>query len=278
MRMIALFIIWCGAFAACAAAECDAPRYQYGQVWEESEYTVLMSVSIPLQDFVPPRLICLAEVFRRRYPGRKSITILIFSSRDAAKPYTPTPDGVPKSAKQQRLHGPVFWLSHLHGSYSYDMDKHEEFVDIRPFGSDAEGPNDTRIDLPANARVHLCRLEVSGRCLLALARVNYPELALAGAVSGAVTLSASIGRSGKVTGITVIDNHVIPLEQKDVLVNDALQNLKTWQFESSSKDDHLRITYSYVRDAPTVPKHQHWQVDVRFALPNQIEIHGQMID
>jgi len=121
-------------------------------VWEESESCVFMAVSIPLKDFAPARLVCLAQAFRRRYRSQNKIEILILSSRNAARladPY-PVPEdtslrkGVPQ--KESML---SFWLRHLHGFYFYDAEKHEEHVDIRPFGSDFEGgPDNTRINLP----------------------------------------------------------------------------------------------------------------------------------
>lgn len=259
------------AFAA-ASAKCTAPRYREGQLWENSDSTVLMSVSVPLQDFAPERLICLAQAFRDRYQERKSITILIFSSPEAAKRYLPRQaDNLPpKTIKEQRLQSSAFWLSQLHGLYSYNVDAHQEYLDIRPVGSDIEGPFDTRIDLPVATTPH-CRFETSGRCLLALEDVTYPSDALKARISGTVTLTATIASDGKIKGIHVAHASANPAEKMEILSKAAAHDLATWRLEGAPHEDPFQITFSYVIDT-TLPRPG--DVTVKVALPNQVTIRG----
>lgn len=263
-----------------ASKQCAPPLYRKGQVWEETQSSVLMTVSVALRDFAPSKLVCLARSFREHYPSRKNITIFIFSSREAAMRYMPSPpDYVPaKSRGQQKLESPTFWFSQLHAFYSYDAEKREEYLDIQPFGSGVGGPYDTRINLPTE-QTPRCRLEISARCLVELDRISYPDTALNEEISGTVTLTGSLAHSGKIEGIHVAEVHVNPAGQKEMLVNEAVRNLNSWRFEPSSAKDSIRITYSYIID-PTleIPAPYHRQVDVQLGLPNQVTIRGRSLE
>ncbi len=74
-----------------ASGQCPPSHYREGQVWENTVSSVFMTISIPLSEFAPNRMVCLAKVFERRYGSRKDVAIMIFSSRDSAVRYTPTP-------------------------------------------------------------------------------------------------------------------------------------------------------------------------------------------
>lgn len=269
------------AFSASAQPQCSAPHYRVGQTWEDSESSVLMAISIPLTSFEPHSLVCLAQVFKKRYENRNDISILIFSSQDAAERYVPNPpDYVPgKDSRQQKRQSLTYWVSQLHGFYSYDAQKHEEYLDIRPFGSDvAGGPYDTRINLPT-AQIPQCRVELSGRCILALERISYPDAGLAEKVSGTVALTGSIGTNGKMVGIHAVEVRVIPSGKEEVLVSEALRALSTWRFESRPHQDPFEITFSYVIDpALNVPSPYRKQVDARLDLPHQVTIRGRSLD
>jgi hypothetical protein len=263
-------------------AQCRAPDYREGAVWERSQSAVFMAISIPLKDFAPSRLECVAQALRDRYHDQKKIKILIFSSRDAAKQYNPYPgaDYRPlKNGKQQKLPSLSFWLSQLHGSYVYDSEKRDEHLDIRPFGSDFDGgPDDTRISLPA-AQIPTCKLGINGRCLLTLGDIIYPNEALKESISDNVTLTGSIRRNGRLTQIKVAGVQVQPPQKAAMLVNEAVRNLKSWRFEPTSRTDPLRITYSYVLDpALLIPPGYHRFASVQFELPNQVIIRGHSLD
>jgi len=272
------------ATATGATAQCRTPHYREGMVWEDSESTVLMAVSIPLREFAPARLACLAGALKHRYPGRESITVLIFSSLDAARNYhIGQPDMAPpkteKQARLMRLRSSEFQESQLHGVYSYDARKHEEYVDLGPFGhaGESHGSYDTRINLPAT-EIPPCRMEIDNRCVLALDQIHYPPDALTSRLSGALTLAGTIARSGKITNVSVVGPNGEPVAQEGVLANEAIQNLKSWTFEPGPRQDAIRITYSFVIDPslPIPPSYRNNE-DVRFALPDQVVIRGNTL-
>lgn len=264
---------------AIAAGHCGIPKFNRGAVWEESESSVFMAVSIPLQDFAPSKLVCLAQEFRRRYPNRDKIEVLIFSSRDAANVFDPYPvgDSVSRSGEKPPL-SHSSWLSELHGFYLYDARNNDEHLSIRPFGSDFDGgPDDTRITLPVSGTPR-CHLEINGRCLLALEGLVYPDDALAKSVSGTVTFTGLVDRTGRMTHVRAAEIRVAPPEQREFLVNEAASNLQSWRFEPASRNDEIRITYSYVIDPfVTIPEGYRKYTKSQLELPNQVTIRGHVL-
>jgi len=234
-----------------------------------------MAISIQLSDFVPERLVCLAGAFKHHYQDRENVTILIFSSFDAAKRYLPIqPDYLlAKGARQQKFQSHAWWVSQLHATYFYSADKRQEYIIIKPLGSEGERPEepyDTRIDLPVATTPH-CRLEISSRCLLALEAIHYPGDALKAKASGTVTLAGKFARDGKLAGIQVAVANGNPADKTELLTKSALQNLKTWRLEKAQHPDAFRITFSYGIDS-SLP--HRGEVDVKLALPNQVSIRG----
>ena len=247
-----------------AAAECSAPSYRRGFVWEDSPSSIMMNVSIAMSDFAPDRLACLAEEFKQRYKDRKKILVLFFSTRRAADRYTSPSLGEP-------IKPVTNWALRNHGLYSFDADKREEHVKILPFGPDGSFNDfDTTINLPTTSRP-ACTLEMAGRCLLALNTVDYPWDALKASASGGVTLEGEIARDGIVKQVRIVRQEAHPSDSQGRLVNAAVQNLKTWRFEAAPHPDSIRITYAYTIDASFAPGH----VSVQFRLPGQVEIRGR---
>ena len=74
-----------GALPIAARAECQAPKYRKGFVWEDSSLELGMNISIRMSDFAPDRLVCLAQALRQRYQGRKKMLVLFFGSSKAAR-------------------------------------------------------------------------------------------------------------------------------------------------------------------------------------------------
>jgi hypothetical protein len=271
MKMLLAFCL-AAVMGGSAAASCEAPPFSTGQVWEESKSTVLAAISIRIADFAPQRLVCLAEALKQKYSGRERIDILIFSSREAARRYSP---GQADYAKPIKRHGNAydphwFFARQLHASYSYNAAKREEYIDLKPLGSDGQGPYDTRIKLPVSAAPR-CRYEMSGRCLLALEDIVYPTDALKDKVSGTITLAGTIAREGNMTGVRLAEPNALPTERAELLTKAALQNLTTWRFEEAPKSDAFRITFSYAIDPSVLHR---GEVDVNVALPNQVTIRG----
>lgn len=260
-----------------ASAPCLAPHFNQGQVWENSGTSVFMSISIPLPDFAPVRLLCLAQSLRQSYADRNSISVLIFSSPDAAARYIPNPPDreLASNPARQRLENPNFWRSQLHGYYSYDATRKEEYVEIRPFGSDVGGdPYDTKIALSQTERPH-CALQISGRCLLAAERARYPHAALYGHVAGDVTISGVIPRDGSTSEIQVQRTSNGPMEANGLLVDQAIRTTRTWHFEPQAHITPFLITYSYRIDpALPIPQPYREQVEVKIELPNRVTVTG----
>ncbi len=260
---VTLLLIGTPAFGQCLSP----PAYRVGQVFEDSQSAALLAISIRGQDFAPERLVCLASVLRQRYGGRQAIDILIFSDHEAASRWLPVQleydSSNPADAK---LHSQQWQARQLHGLYSLDAMTHEEYVLLKPWGYEAPLPYDTRIDLPA-VTVPKCRLELSGRCVLILDVITYPETAYRARVSGTVTLAGTISRDGRITHVTTAQRDGVP-NPPDALSQAALENIRTWRLESRPRDDSFRVAYSYVIDSSLAAG----QIDVQFGLPNNITV------
>lgn len=241
---------------ACFGVVCRAPSYREGHVWEDSPSSIMMNISIPMRDFAPERLVCLAAALKQRYSNRKQISILMFSNYAGAKRYT-TPN------EQESVKPHVIWSGQNHAIYSLDADKHEEYVEILPMGQYRSF--ETRISLPITS-IPRCTLEIAGRCLLAVSRIEYPWNALKAKVSGTVTMEAVIARDGTVIRVRSIGPGVQPL-----LVNAALQNLRTWHFGTGPHQDAIRVSYSYTIDSSGTAGQWSFQFD----LPRKVEIRGR---
>lgn len=220
-----------------------------------------MSISIHASDFAPDRLICLAETLKQQYSDRGNIGILMFSSNEAAKMYLPVyGDGVGD---------PYIWARQFHASYSRDAEKHEESLVLMPMGKlDSGGFYDTKIELPVVSNPQ-CRLQVNRRCLVVLDELYYPTEALTSRTSGSVTLTGTIAKDGSVNEI-----HAGKLVVKgggrkmNALVNEALQNFKTWRFAIAGQRDNVRITYRFVIESA---RSVHG-LPMELALPDQVII------
>jgi hypothetical protein len=263
------------------AAQCrHSPKYHDGAVWKQSEASVFMAVSISLQDFAPSRMVCLAGAFRQRFHQRQ-IDILILSSIDAARTFDPYPlgdFGPLKSVKTRKLLTFSSWASHLHGVYLYDQEKQEEHIDIRPIGTDFEGAStNTRINLPVVGTPH-CRLEMNGRCMVALDEAIYPDEALMKSASGTVTLAGLMKRDGSIADIKVSYIDVLQLENKDALVNAAVQNFKTWRFEPDSRQESIKIKFTYIID-PSLPVLAGFRKFAKAEInPPEVTVRGRVVE
>jgi hypothetical protein len=247
-----------------ALGQCVTPKFRKGTIWKNSDSAIEMQISIRLIDFAPKKLICLAESLRNRYRDHKNITFYIFSSDAAAKHWFPQQEQTKKSAEMEAA---------MRGAYFYDADKHQEYIVIMPGlrKSRGEAPFDTRIDLPVSGKPE-CRLEMASRCVLQLQDPDYPTEALKGKVSGTATLVGRIARNGVPTDLhTLKESNVIPTITKEVLVNGALENLRTWRFEPAEHENDLRLVYTYRIDSSLTYENQ---VNVEFVPPDQMVIRG----
>ncbi len=156
-----------------------------------------------LQDFTPSKLVCLAASLRQRHRDYRNIGINIFSLHEAAQS---------EIYVQESNREDIEMLSHMHAQYSYDADKHQDYVEIMP--------------------------------------------------TGAVTLAATITRSGKVDHVRVVKAESIPASA-------AIQNLSSWRLEPAPREETIQITYSYAIDNSL---RRMDGMQVQWALPNAVSI------
>ena len=69
------------------SSHCVVPRYKEGYLVHSSAADIGMAVSIDVGDLTPSRIACLAGALKERFRERKSITVFIFTSADAAENY-----------------------------------------------------------------------------------------------------------------------------------------------------------------------------------------------
>jgi hypothetical protein len=106
--------------------------------------------------------------------------------------------------------------------------------------------------------------QIYNRCLLAFDHIEAPS----DAESGVATLMAEIDRAGSVVDVHVADADKNSSEARQALANFAAQNVKSWHFEGSQSEEHIRITYSLERTATSL---EHG-VYVQFMLPDRVVI------
>jgi hypothetical protein len=261
--------------ASNAAAQCVSPTYHEGRVWQASDSRMFMAISVRMEDLSPRRAVCLAETLKKQNTKRKDVTILIFTSADAAQNYEGDialgDPGPPPNSKSSGAVDTLFWAKQLHAVYSYNYEKREEYIRIKPLGLLDDLEEDTQIKLPAIAVPH-CRLEMAGRCLLALDTVMYARDAYPSRISGDVTLTGVVTRDGRIAGIKVANTSGVPLGKTDLFAHEAIGNLSSWRLERAPREDSIRITYSYIIDE-SLP--QRGQREVKFTLPERVTVRAR---
>lgn len=250
-------------FCSSACAECAAPQYGIGRVSADTSEVFDIDISIKLQDFDPSRLVCLASALKQQHTDRRTISVYIFSSHEAAENYVPL-TGVDDSPKM------VAWARKLHAMYFYNADKQEDYLLLIPDGLSLENdsPFNTRINLPIT-KAPRCRLELHDRCLLEFEHFNYAFGDNEPETSGVVVLSGTINKNGKLSKIHAMHTEVSPSVSQSLLLDKAIHNLSTWRFTSSRATNRLQITYSFeIVDSPALKYKTH----VQFSLPDRVTI------
>jgi Gram-negative bacterial TonB protein C-terminal len=239
-------------------AECHAPRYEVGSDFSNSQLGVgSLYVGLDVKNFTLPNLICLGQAIRKKHEKWSRFSILFFTSQEAAKSFVPPGgEGSPSSTKAARQ---------LHAIYTFNAGKHEQYLDILPFGFETSKSYYTRIELPPVAIPH-CHLELGNRCLIALAPIAYPRQALKVRAEGTITLTGTITAGGRIGEIRVEKNDVLPEANQQILADQATQNLATWQLEPAQHQDAMKIVYSFKIDPSGT--------GVQFELPTKILIRG----
>lgn len=170
-------------FAPLLHADCDAPHYRVCKTYDYTAPTVLLDISIPLQDFTPDKLVCLATVLKQRYRGPE-VAVGIFSSHKAAVNYT--------IASVEAKPNENLWASQQHAQYYYNAGKLEDYVLMIPDGLSLRfGPTTTitRIDLPVKGKPSPL---TPGRAIRASAIASAMTIATRGSIGVSV--------AGNVTG------------------------------------------------------------------------------
>ncbi len=234
-----------------ALAQCQAPKFRTEQEFDGAKAGVTVSVSISLGDFTPPRLVCLAERFRQTYTQRVPLYVLIFSSSEAAKYYRPWAPHTDQSPVNDRIPGRRY-AKDLHAVYQYDPGKGEEFIEVKPIGSDLPLQTDTRLVLPSE-RVPPCATQIANRCLLSADEIQYPLEAYQHRVSGSAIVSGLVSRNGTVTSIRSVSSDSESPGFEVVFARAALSILKTWRFRNDARQNPMKMVFEFVIDAALPP-------------------------
>jgi TonB family protein len=198
---------------------------------------------MPLRDFTPRNLVCLATSFQDRYRDRQNILVYVFSSYRESK-------GIITQMEFSEEDVRAFQL--IHAVYKFDAAKPENHVRVLPAGAyihsiPMDGYYSTTINLPATGTPH-CRLEINNRCLVAMDYVAYPGEARRLNETGTIVVAATVGRSGKVGNVRVVETESVPGGAQSQLAIAAVYTLSNWTFEPGLKTDAIQIAFSYSID------------------------------
>ena len=228
-----------------------------------------MSISVPRQDLAPNRLVCLASSLRESYSDRSEIVVSVFSSLRAAS------HSIGALSGQEDTKENLDAFAQLHARYVFSAQRHEDYVETipmhEPYTRREMKLYNTRIDLPT-ADIPPCHLQVNGRCLIALNDVAYPYEALKRGVVGLVTVRATIGRSGTISGIRIVKVQSATAHAKNLLEKAAVENLSSWRAEPGQRTESIRITYSFMIDDSLPNK---GQTQVQWSLPSDVVVKGK---
>lgn len=217
-----------------AFSECHVPSYRDGLILADKQSETMMNISIPLSDFAPEKLRCLANALHRRFQDRKIITVFVLSSHKVAKNWIyqtiePPPESVVENAT-------------VHAIYRYNSEKKEDFIALMPYlDLSMEGRFSTRIERQSEGEIH-CKVELADRCLLARQDISYPGGPQRVGQSGRVSLSGVIRPDGKVQNVQVLGESS---EANAAFAKEAAENFSTWVFERANRSDRVEIMYRY---------------------------------
>ena len=237
-----------------AVAACEAPAHRKGKDWlpADEKSGAIYTESIALSDFLPARMVCLAEALRAEYRNEPRYAVLIFSSHEAAKCYHGEMDGETdwtNVSAQERRCLDARWSDHqLHAIYDHRFTDDSEYLLLTPLGGLAVAPQPSvpaiRIDLPA-AAIPPCWMRLSNRCVVAMDLPWYSgNLRMTSA--GTVTLTAHVNRRGIPEDITVAESR--DMIDGEAMVRGMKDNLKTWRFERAWRPTTIRVTYAQASD------------------------------
>lgn len=245
-------------------AQCNIPNYYIGRNFSNSQLGAgSLYISILPSDFSVDKLICLTQNLKETHHDWKSAMILFFSSPDAANHFQPS-----HADYEDRLAW-TKWAAQLHATYSFDANAHQEFIEIMPLGYEGDTSSNTRINLPVGTEPR-CRLEMKGRCVIAMEKIEYPIEALQRGISSSIRLTGIVTSNGDVQNIHIVNSE----EPKTLLTNTSIRNLSSWHLEPTEHQEEIQITYSFVIDRSLPNK---GQSQVEWTLP-QVTIRGNPLE
>lgn len=245
---------------ATAFPECISPHYRAADNLKTRAGTVRISIDLP--DFAPARLVCLVQHLKERHKKWSNISLLIFSSHEAARNFR-IPVGEIKSLVQK-------WADQLHAMYVLNRHTGEDDLTILPAGWSTPTAWATTIRFPAPANPR-CRLQIDERCLLVAVRgPYYPPKALNAGISGDISLVGVATTEGIIRDVRVEKASVPSSEIGKMLVKNALESLSSWRLESGRRQDTIHIIFSYTLD----PSLQHGVQSSDYDLPSKVIIRG----
>ena len=251
IRRLAVCICLAAATVA-ARAQCPTPPIRVHRDFINRTGQGSRSIALPPDMFTISNLLCLTNQFQRDYPDWRDVTVLFFSSDEAAESF----DASGMSDEREVIDPATGrWLEsvnigrfrkELRALYVVDADERIRRLEITPLGLHTPENYGTTIALPAK-QVH-CRWELAKRCVLALSPLTFPDEATLGNGSGSVTLTGRVRRDGTITDLHVAQVTGESNGTKRSLIAATLDNLSTWWLEPRPHENAFRVTYQYIVD------------------------------
>jgi hypothetical protein len=113
-------------------------------------------------------------------------------------------------------------------------------------------------------------MRLSNRCVVSMDLPRYSGNQRQTSV-GTVILTAHVNRRGIPENITVAETQ--DMTDRDVTVNGAMDNLKTWRFEPARHTTSIRVTYAQVIDpVPDPSRRAFGDIHIDFDAPDHFTI------
>jgi len=178
-------------------------------------------------------LLCLRQSLKSAHRDWVSVTVLAFFSRQAALNFD--------ADKMATARDVGTFDRDLMGVYWIGAAPDGDSLTLTPLGWELLQQDDynTVVVFPT-PQTPRCRIELNRRCVLALRRVQYPLEALRHTSAGTVTLTGMISKQGNPIDVKVsaVD---LAGEQRNLLIESALNNVRTWRLEPASKQEIFRL-------------------------------------
>jgi hypothetical protein len=205
-----------------AQISCAPPPYVVGPFNIRGESLRAVAVAIAPQDFTREKLRCLARVLKEKYSHPTALAFTIFDSKSALAHYAGRPAG--PDARSLAI------ISHVHAIYfRYPR---EEYLEIKPVGTDDTGALDSRIDLASNQPTD-CKAAIRDRCLMLVGQLG--SHVASGATPKEVQLHAQIARDGRVPRVQILNQD--SQGSSRTFARWVAEQVRTWRFESGETID-----------------------------------------